>query len=99
MNLRNLQILKHNKSPSHLNYKIYTAILKNCMQKSLDAVIGENQSAVIKNRTILHIFSTIQEVTYVSNKLNSNLALISLNVLRKFALSEVCSSFVLLCPS
>ena len=65
----------------NLNNKIYTTILKNLMQKTLDEIIGENKSAAIKNRTILHIFSTIRDVIYVSNKLNSNLALISLNVL------------------
>ena len=44
------------KNPS---YKIYTTIFKNHMQKTLDAIIGENQSAAIKNRTILQIFSVI----------------------------------------
>ena len=38
-----------------LGYKIYTTILKNRMQKTLDAIIGENQSAAIKNN-ITHIF-------------------------------------------
>ena len=41
------------------------------------ARIGENQSAAIKNRTILHKFSTVPDVIHVSNKLNCNLALIS----------------------
>ena len=31
-----------------LGYKIYTTILKNHMQKTLDAIIGENQSVAIK---------------------------------------------------
>ena len=47
------------------------------MQKTLDAIIGENQSVATKNRTILHTFSTIPEVIDVPYK--SNLALISLN--------------------
>ena len=38
-----------------LDYKIYTTILKNHMQKILDAITGENQSAAIKNN-ITHIF-------------------------------------------
>ena len=41
------------------------------MQKALHAIIGENQSAAIEKRTILHI----RDVTDASNKLN-NLALI-----------------------
>ena len=36
----------------NLVYKISTTILKNQMQKTLDIIIGENQSAAIKNRTI-----------------------------------------------
>ena len=45
-----------------LGYKIHTTILKNHMQKGLDAIIGENQSVATKNRTILHTFSTIRDV-------------------------------------
>ena len=58
----------------NLGYKIYTTILKNNMQKDLDAIIGEDQSAAIKNRTVLHTFSIIRDVIDVSHKLNSNLA-------------------------
>ena len=47
------------------------------MQKTLDAIIGENQSVATKNRTILHKFSTIRDVIDVPYK--SNFALISLN--------------------
>ena len=47
------------------------------MQKTL-AIIGEDQSVAIKNRTILHTFSTIRNVLDVPYK--SNLALISLNL-------------------
>ena len=47
------------------------------MQKTLDAIIGENQSVATKNRTILHTFSTIRDVIDVPYK--PNLALISLN--------------------
>ena len=60
-----------------LGYKIYTAIIKNHMQKTLDAIISENQSVGMKNRTMLHVFFTIQDVIEVSYELN--LALISLN--------------------
>ena len=42
------------------------------MQKTLNNIIGENQTAAIKNRTILHTVSTIQDITDVSNKLNKN---------------------------
>ena len=35
-----------------LYYKIYTIILKNRMQKKLNLITSENQSAAIKNRTI-----------------------------------------------
>ena len=58
----------------NLVYKIYTTILKNHMQATLDAIIGENQSAAIKNRMMLHTFSTIRDVIDVSYNLNSNLA-------------------------
>ena len=34
---------------------IYNTILKNHIQATLDAVIGENQSAAIKNNHITHI--------------------------------------------
>ena len=39
----------------NLAYKVYTTTLKNHMQKTLDAIIVENQSAAIK----LHTFSPI----------------------------------------
>ena len=58
----------------NLGYKIYTTILKNRMQTTLDAIIDENQSAAIKNRTILRTFSTTGDVIDVSHNLNSNLA-------------------------
>ena len=53
---------------------IYAATLKNDMQTTLDAIIGENISTAIQNRTILHTFSTIRDVTDVSHNLSSNLA-------------------------
>ena len=43
----------------NLGYKIYTTILKNHMKATLDAIIGENQSAAIESRMILHTFLTI----------------------------------------
>ena len=55
----------------------YTAILKN--QKT----IGANQAAGIKTRTILLTLSTICDITSVSNKLNKNLFVISLDFLNK----------------
>ena len=61
----------------NLDYKIYTRILKNRMQQTLDNVVGENQTAAIKNRTILHTLSTIRGVIAVSNKLNKNLTVIT----------------------
>ena len=70
-------VLYLNLNYTNLRYEIYTEILKNHMQKSLNANIGENQSVATKNRTILHTFSTIREVIDVPYK--SNLALISLN--------------------
>ena len=45
------------------------------MQKTLEAIIGENPSAGIKMRTVLQTISTIQDVIDVSYKLNTNLAL------------------------
>ena len=75
-------VLYINLNYTNLGYKIYTTILKNHMQKTLDAIIGENQSVATKNRTILHTFSTIRDVTDVPYK--SNLALISLNFRERF---------------
>ena len=66
-------VLYLNLNYTNLRYEIYTEILKNHMQKSLNANIGEKQSVATKNRTILHTFSTIREVIDVSYK--SNLAL------------------------
>ena len=43
------------------------------MKTTLDAIVGEDQSAAIKNRTILHTFSTIRDVIDVSHNLNSSL--------------------------
>ena len=57
-----------------LGYTIYTTILKKHILKTLDAIIGKNQSAAIKNRIILQTFSTIRDVIDVSHKLNSSLA-------------------------
>ena len=54
------------------------------MQKTLDKIIGKNQTAAIKNRTILHTLSTIQDIVDVSNKLNKNLSVISLQFLKAF---------------
>ena len=70
-------VLYINLNYTNLGYKIYTTILKNDMQKTLDAIIGENQSVANKSRTILHTFPTIPDVIDVPYQ--SNLALISLN--------------------
>ena len=66
----------------NLDYKIYTTILKNRMQKTLDKIIGENQTAAIKNRTILHTLSTMRDIVDLSNKLNKKLSLILLDFLK-----------------
>ena len=68
----------------NLDYKIYTTILKNRMQQTLNNIIGENQTAAIKNRTILHTLSTIRDIIDISNKLNKNLSVISLDFLKAF---------------
>ena len=54
------------------------------MEQTLDKIIGENQTAAIKNRTILHTLSTIWDIIDVSNKLNKNLSVISLDFLKGF---------------
>ena len=66
----------------NLDYQIFTTILKNRMQITLDNIIGKNQTAVIKNRTIIHILSTIRDV--IDIKLNNNLSVISLDFLKAF---------------
>ena len=47
-------------------------------QKKLGTIIGENQTAAIKNKILLHAFSTIYWIKDVSNKLNKNLSVTSL---------------------
>ena len=68
----------------NLDYKIYTTILKNRMQQTLYKIIGENQTAAIQYRTILHTLSTIWDTIDVSNKLNKKLSVISLDFLKVF---------------
>ena len=68
----------------NLDYKIYTTILKNCMQKTLNGLIGENTSTAVKSKTILHTVSTIRDTVYIFNTLNKQLAAISLDFLKAF---------------
>ena len=68
----------------NIDYKLFNTILKNRMQITLDNIIGENQTAAIKNRTILHTLSTIRDITDVFSKLNNNLSVISLDFLKAF---------------
>ena len=49
-------LLYINSDYNNLGYIIYTAILKTHMQATLDAIIGEKQSAAIKNNNITQIF-------------------------------------------
>ena len=49
-------LLYINSGYTNLGHKTYTTILKNHMQAPLDAIIGEKQSAAIKNNNITHIF-------------------------------------------
>ena len=49
-------LLYINSDYKNLGFIIYTTILKNHMQTTLDAIIGENQSAAIKNNNITDIF-------------------------------------------
>ena len=64
------------------------------MQQTLDNIIGQNQTAAIKNRTILHTLSTIRDIIGVSNKLNKDLSVISLDSLK--ALDRLDSDFIFL---
>ena len=49
-------LLYINSDYKDLDYKIYTSITKNHMQTTLGAIIGENQSAAIKNNNITQYF-------------------------------------------
>ena len=50
-------VLYINSNYANLGYKIYTTILKNHMQKTLDTIIGENQSVATKKQdNITEIF-------------------------------------------
>ena len=44
------------------------------MRTTSDAIIGENQSAPIKSRTILHTYPTLQDIIDGTHNLNSSLA-------------------------
>ena len=54
--LQESYLLHINSDYKNLGYKIYTTILKNHMQATLDAIIREHQSPAIKNNDITHIF-------------------------------------------
>ena len=73
----------------NLHYKIYTTILKNRMQQTLNNIIGENQTVAIKNRTILRTLSTIRDTIDISNKLDKNLSVISLDFLKALDLNFI----------
>ena len=49
-------LLSINSGYKNLRYIIYTAILKNNIQATLDATIGENQSAAVEYNNITHRF-------------------------------------------
>ena len=49
-------LLYINSDYKNLGYRIYTIILKSHMEATLDATIGENQSAAIKCNNITYIF-------------------------------------------
>ena len=53
-------LLYINSDYKNLGFIIYTTILKNHMQATLDAIIGENQSAAIKNNNITDIFRDLR---------------------------------------
>ena len=72
------------KSLLNLDYKNYTTILKNRMQQTLNKMIGGKQTATIQNRTMLQTFSTIQDITDMSNKANKKLSVILLDFRKAF---------------
>ena len=49
-------LLYINSDYKNLGCEIYTTILNNHMQTTLDTMIGESQSAAIKNNNVTHIF-------------------------------------------
>ena len=78
----------------NLDYKIYTTIVKNCMQETLDGIISENKSTAIERKTMLHALSIIRDIIHMSNTLNKQLAVISLDFFSQGGLG-----FYFLCPS
>ena len=50
----------------------------------MDKITSENQSAVIKNRTVLQRLSIIRDIVDLSNKLNKNRSVIPLEFLKAF---------------
>ena len=53
---KTMHLLYINSDYRNLDNSIYATILKNQMQATLNAIIGENQSAAIKNNNFTHIF-------------------------------------------
>ena len=87
----------------NLGHKIYTTIIKNHMKKTIDAIIGEKQSAAIKKQNdITHIFQH-SRCNWCSHNLNSRLAWTSLNFREPFTeylfflslISLFCHKFVI----
>ena len=74
--LRNKKIL--NLCPRSYRF-VAEVTFKNWMQKTLDTIIGKRQK-LFKNRILLHL-STISYIFDVSNKLNKNLSVTSLELI------------------
>ena len=55
----------------NLDFKIYTAVLNNRMQETLNAIIGKNKSTAIENITIFHTRSAIRDVICLIHLSNS----------------------------
>ena len=51
------------------------------MKETLDTIKGEHQTKAIKNRIALHNLPTVCDIIDVSNKLNKNLSVMSLELI------------------
>ena len=68
----------------NIDYKIYTKILKNQMEKVLDTIIGKRNSQLLLKTEHFYALSTVRGINDVSNKLNKNFSVISSYFLKAF---------------
>ena len=79
-----------------LGYKINTTILKNGVQKALDAIVVKTNQLLSKTEQYYILFFTIPDVIDATSKLNCNLDLKSLSFAEPFReyMGILCPSYI-----